>query len=71
MLADEPRRLSACLLERTGHKANSFDGNGPMTDKEFLAAFENCSLTRENWTHAAHVRMAWLYLSTGDLLIAS
>ena len=46
--------------------ASSFDGNGPMTDVEFLAAFENCSLTREDWTHAAHVRMAWLYLSTGD-----
>ncbi|HEV8058995.1 MAG TPA: hypothetical protein VGP68_03935 [Gemmataceae bacterium] len=37
-----------------------------MTDDEFLAAFENCSLTKEDWTHAAHVRMAWLYLSTGD-----
>ena len=37
-----------------------------MTDAEFLAAFENCTLTKADWTHAAHVRMAWLYLSTGE-----
>jgi hypothetical protein len=34
-----------------------------MTDDEFLDAFERCTLTRSDWTHAAHVRMAWLYLS--------
>src|SRR5262249_15523329 len=33
-----------------------------MTDDEFLAAFERCTLPRAEWTHAAHVRMAWLYL---------
>ena len=32
-----------------------------MTDDEFLNAFENCTLTRAEWTHEAHVRMAWLY----------
>ena len=32
-----------------------------MTDDEFLNAFEACTLTRAQWTHAAHVRMAWLY----------
>ncbi len=32
-----------------------------MTDDEFLAAFEACALARTEWTHAAHVRMAWLY----------
>jgi hypothetical protein len=37
-----------------------------MTDDEFLVAFENCSLTREEWTHAAHVRVGWLYLAKGD-----
>jgi hypothetical protein len=36
-----------------------------MSDDEFLAAFENCTLTRSDWTHAAHVRVGWLYLSTG------
>ncbi len=34
-----------------------------MTDEEFLAAFETCSLPQEAWTHRAHVRMAWLYLA--------
>lgn len=33
-----------------------------MTDEEFLAAFEACTLPPEAWTHRAHVRMAWLYL---------
>jgi hypothetical protein len=37
-----------------------------MTDAEFLAAFEGCTLTRQQWTHAAHVRMAWLYLQSGQ-----
>ncbi len=32
-----------------------------MTDDEFLSAFERAAITREQWTHAAHVRMAWLY----------
>jgi len=32
-----------------------------MTDDEFLGAFERAALTREQWTHAAHIRMAWLY----------
>jgi len=37
-----------------------------MTDDEFLRAFEECSLTRKEWTHEAHVRMAWLYLTRMD-----
>jgi hypothetical protein len=32
-----------------------------MTDDEFLDAFERAAITREQWTHAAHVRMAWIY----------
>lgn len=34
-----------------------------MTDDEFLAAFEGCTLPKAEWTHAAHVRMAWIHLS--------
>src|SRR5262245_47148463 len=34
-----------------------------MTDDEFLTAFESCRFTRPEWTHEAHVRMAWLYLT--------
>jgi hypothetical protein len=33
-----------------------------MTDDEFRAAFENLTLPRGEWTHAAHVRLAFLYL---------
>ena len=34
-----------------------------MTDDEFLAAFESAAIPRPQWTHEAHVRMAWLYLT--------
>jgi hypothetical protein len=34
-----------------------------MTDDDFLAAFETCTLARTQWTHEAHVRVAWLYLT--------
>jgi hypothetical protein len=34
-----------------------------MTDDEFLAAIEECTIARKEWTHEAHVRMAWLYLT--------
>jgi hypothetical protein len=34
-----------------------------MTDEIFLEAFEDTSLPRYEWTHFAHVRMGFLYLS--------
>ena len=34
------------------------------TDKEFMALFEGRAFTREQWTHEAHVRAAWLCLAT-------
>lgn len=37
-----------------------------MTDQDFLAAFEACTLPKPLWTHEAHLRMAWLYLSSGS-----
>lgn len=33
-----------------------------MTDDELLTAFENLALPLEQWTHRAHVRLAYLYL---------
>jgi hypothetical protein len=33
-----------------------------MTDDEFLESFESCRTPKAEWTHEAHVRMAWLYL---------
>jgi hypothetical protein len=33
-----------------------------MTDSEFIASFEDCSLAEEKFHHADHVRMAFLYL---------
>jgi hypothetical protein len=34
-----------------------------MSDDDFLAAFEARTIPKAEWTHAAHVRMAWLYLT--------
>jgi len=35
-----------------------------MTDDEFLLAFETCALTKdEQWTHRAHLRMAYCTLT--------
>lgn len=36
-----------------------------MTDAKFLSKFEACQTDRADWTHEAHVRMAWLYLDRG------
>ena len=37
-----------------------------MTDEEFLLRFENAALPRQEWNHAAHLRMAFLYLNRSD-----
>lgn len=34
-----------------------------MSDAEFLAAFEDCSLDKQAFTHAGHVRLAWVCLA--------
>ena len=33
-----------------------------MTDDEFLANFEDCSLANESFHHSDHVKMPFLYL---------
>ncbi len=38
-----------------------------MNDADLLAAFENCSLPTEQWTHRAHIRVAYLYASNHNL----
>jgi hypothetical protein len=37
-------------------------GDAPMSDEEFLHQFEDCSLPFENWTHRAHLKVAYLYV---------
>jgi hypothetical protein len=48
---------------RPGVSFGELSGGDPMSDAEFLAAFEDCTIPKRDWTHAAHVRMAWLYLT--------
>ena len=33
-----------------------------MTDPDFLAAFEACTIPRDLWNHRTHLRMAYCYL---------
>jgi hypothetical protein len=37
-----------------------------MDDQDFLDRFEATSISREDWSHRSHLRMAYLYLRTLD-----
>jgi hypothetical protein len=41
-----------------------------VRDRDFVRAFEDCTLPPEQFPHRAHVRLAWLYLREGSLLDA-
>jgi hypothetical protein len=41
-----------------------------MSDEEFLAALESCSLSERDFGHAAHVRAAYLYSRSRDFAAA-
>ena len=41
-------------------------GSAHLANLEFVEAFENCTLRPENFHHADHVRLAWLYLKQLD-----
>ena len=45
--------------------------NLTMDDSQFLNAFENCTLPFDDWTHRAHLRVAYLYASKFDLQTAT
>lgn len=35
-----------------------------MTDETFVDSFLHCTLSASEWTHEAHIRLAWLKLSS-------
>lgn len=37
-------------------------GSAHLSDEDFLAAFESCSLPNSQFHHADHVRLTWLYV---------
>jgi hypothetical protein len=41
-----------------------------MDDQEFLRRFEDCSLPFGEWTHRAHLKVAYLYLRDNDYEVA-
>jgi len=42
-----------------------------VSDEQFAAAFEACTLRKEDFPHREHVRLAWLYLGRHDFAEAS
>jgi hypothetical protein len=42
----------------------------PLTDAELLEQFEKCTLPRDQWLHATHVRVAYIYLSRCSFEVA-
>jgi len=42
-----------------------------VTDERFLADFETGSLPKEDFTHAAHMRLAWICLRRDGFLLGS
>jgi hypothetical protein len=42
----------------------------PMTDEQFVAAFESTELPDDQFSHTAHVRVAWWYLQHSPLPVA-
>jgi len=51
--------VTDCLAQADGIVRSSVD----ESDVRFLSAFERCELPEDQWTHLAHVRVAWLCLS--------
>jgi hypothetical protein len=41
-----------------------------VNDDEFLRRFEDCSLPFDEWTHRAHIKVAYLYLRDNDFDVA-
>jgi len=41
-----------------------------VNDAQFLRALENCSLSEQDFGHAAHIRAAYLYLQSGEFAAA-
>ena len=44
------------------HNPRPTTHNPPMTDDEFIRAFESCTLPEAMFHHRDHLRLAWLYL---------
>jgi hypothetical protein len=63
-------RRKHCVSARHDHRAidEFIHHRRPsiVTDDEFISAFESCQLPRLQWTHHAHVRVAYLYASQHD-----
>lgn len=41
-----------------------------FAELDFLRSFETCTLPEREWTHLAHIRMAWLYLTQTGSAVA-
>ena len=71
-MSNEHRKLesnAAAGQKWSFSRANNEDkpGDGMMTDSEFLAQFEACTLPIAAFPHQGHLRLTWIYLSNHDL----
>ena len=53
--------MSRSITERPSSAPHS-SGTRHLTDAEFVAEFESCTLTPDAFRHYDHVRLAWTYL---------
>jgi hypothetical protein len=56
-------RENRCISARAVRREQQRRSLRELTDDEFLSAFQDRTLPAAEWTHRAHVRMAWLYLN--------
>src|SRR5262245_24805575 len=64
--AAQDQRAQEGLRPRSRRFGEPPHGGEGMTDEEFIAALERCSLPETEFTHAAHVRAAYLYICAGS-----
>ena len=58
--------MSRSITERPSSAPHS-SGTRHLTDAEFVAAFEACTLAPDAFRHYDHVRLAWTYLGAYSL----
>lgn len=44
----------------------SISGSLPLEDSAFVSEFENCRFPNEQFRHADHIRLAWIYIRRYD-----
>lgn len=54
---------SLSIARRAGENDHDLQRKTRMTDNDFIAQLEDCTLPEDRFHHADHLRAAWLYLT--------